>query len=324
MKLNSLGLALGLIAASSSASALNIALTNDDGWDSGGIQSLYDALIAAGHTVTLVGSSENQSGSSGAIDLGQGNVVVTKEREMPGGDQFSAALSSGSGAEPATAGQIAISIAESYGPVDLLVSGTNSGANIGAFTNVSGTVGAAVHGISLISGERLPSIAISTNEPQPLRECPAEDQEACEAANEAHYDVVSSWFVDFLHELEGKPGTLRWNEGLLPDGIGLNINYPVTDQIQGVTLNVQGMLPMVQGIYRGLPMGCYSDCNDLAEGDSAPAGIAGVELLDGEDVKLADTTSFSAGYVTIVPIQADLSVPVWDFVKFRPLVRKLN
>ncbi|NNC55023.1 MAG: hypothetical protein HKO07_04790, partial [Pseudomonadales bacterium] len=243
------------------ASGLNIALTNDDGWDSQGIQTLRSALIAAGHKVTLAGSSENQSGSSAAIDLGQGNVLVTKKFEdgvaAPGGDQYAISLASGAGAEPATAGQIAIAIAGQGGtPVDLLISGTNAGANVGAFTNVSGTVGATIHGVSFTTATRLPSIAISTNEPQSLRFCPVGNHDKCEAANLAHFEAVANWMVKFIAELEKKPGKLNKSGRLLPDGIALNINYPVSDEILGVQSNVQGLLPSMMGTL-GFPLACY-------------------------------------------------------------------
>ena len=60
-----LGLALlATIALASSSSALVIALSNDDGWDAPGIQAMKAALEGAGHTVTLAGPLDEQSGSS--------------------------------------------------------------------------------------------------------------------------------------------------------------------------------------------------------------------------------------------------------------------
>ena len=69
-------------------------------------------------------------------------------------------------------GQIAISIAEQVGPVDLLVTGINADANTGAGTNISGTVGATIVGISNLTGERIPGIALSTDEVNEIRDCP--------------------------------------------------------------------------------------------------------------------------------------------------------
>src|SRR5690242_743186 len=49
---------------------LRILLTNDDGWNAVGIVAVYDALVAAGHDVTVVAPLTNQSGVGGRITLG--------------------------------------------------------------------------------------------------------------------------------------------------------------------------------------------------------------------------------------------------------------
>ncbi|MBT8139525.1 MAG: 5'/3'-nucleotidase SurE [Gammaproteobacteria bacterium] len=322
--------ALMLSLVSTHVAALNIALTNDDGWDSQGIQTLRAALLSAGHKVTLAGSSENQSGSSAAIDFGQGNVLVTKKFEdgeaAPGGDQYAVSLSSGAGAEPATAGQIAIAIAGQGGAaVDLLISGTNAGANVGAFTNVSGTVGATIHGISLTTGARLPAIAISTNEPQPMLFCPVGNRAQCEAANLSHFEVVADWMIKFIAALEKQPGKLKKSKRLLPDGIALNINYPVSDEILGVQSNVQGRLPSMAGRALGLPLGCYGDCAGAAVNESIPAGVLEPKVLDGvEERKNADTAAFEGGYVSIVVINTDLTASKAERKLISRLVKNLN
>ena len=69
------------------ASALDIALTNDDGWDAPGIQIMRNALLAAGHNVTLAAPLTDQSGSSMALDLG---LSLTVKKEAAG--QYSVAL----------------------------------------------------------------------------------------------------------------------------------------------------------------------------------------------------------------------------------------
>ena len=57
------------------ASALNVLLTNDDGYDTPGIVALHRALKAAGHRVKRVAPAENQSGSSASLSLS--DVIVT-------------------------------------------------------------------------------------------------------------------------------------------------------------------------------------------------------------------------------------------------------
>ena len=335
---NLLAIVLGafLLSAAGPAVALNIALTNDDGWDAHGVQTLAEALIDAGHTVTLVGSTLNQSGTSAAIDLvGYGGLLVTKEHEGGDNDQYSLNdTSAGDGAYPGTAGQIAIDIAGQQGAVDLLISGTNAGANIGAFATLSGTVGAALHGISYVSGVRIPSVAISTDEPQPLRSCgedpgnPTEDEaDACEAANIAQFEIVAEWMTDFVAKLETKPGWLAREDGLLPEGIALNINHPI-GEILGSKLAVQGVLPSLGGSPIGLPistLNCFpgpqgKNCSDdLAEGDTVLAGITSQDFISAKERRHADTTAYNDGFVTIVPIANDLTASGINFLKLRHL-----
>jgi len=308
--------------------ALNIALTNDDGWDAPGIQVLHQVLLAAGHQVTLAGSSEQQSGSSAAGNIGHG-LVITKQLEdgvkPPAGDQYSVALDSGEGAEPATAGQVAIAIAEQNGtPVDLLLSGINAGANTGAFTNFSGTVGAAIHGISYASGRRIPSIAISTNEPRPMYRCAEGDTSLCEEKNRQHFEVVANWMVSFLAQLQEKPGALKQESGLLPEGVALNINYPVSDDIAGVKSAVQGVLPTFAGQSQGFLTGCRGDCVAAEVGLPVRGGIVGQLELNASDVTNADSPDFERGYVTIVPIDTDLTAPLFQRKKFNHLVERMN
>jgi 5'-nucleotidase len=111
---------------SSASSALVVALSNDDGWEAPRIQAMKDALEAAGHTVTLAGPLDEQSGSSAAINA-VSDLVIKKEAV----NEFSVALAGGTeGAEPATSALIAIGIAKTANDgvaPDLLVSGINAG-----------------------------------------------------------------------------------------------------------------------------------------------------------------------------------------------------
>jgi len=215
------------------AEALDIALTNDDGWNAPGIQALKEALRDAGHTVTLAGPLTNQSGSSAAVDLVA--LRVTKRAE----DEYSVALADGvTSAKPATSGLIAVGIVQEKGRLpDLLVSGINAGNNLGALTQVSGTVGAAIGAVAASFNGAVPAIAISTDEPD------------CDAAcQQHHYSVVAQFIVKFIAHLETKPGFLASEDRLLPDGIGLNINYPASDSIMGVKVAVQGQTAQLDGL----------------------------------------------------------------------------
>ncbi|HEY9547622.1 MAG TPA: 5'/3'-nucleotidase SurE, partial [Solimonas sp.] len=60
-----------LLAATMSAPswALNIVLSNDDGFEAANIRALYTELKAAGHDVVLSGPAQNNSGKGGALDF---------------------------------------------------------------------------------------------------------------------------------------------------------------------------------------------------------------------------------------------------------------
>jgi 5'/3'-nucleotidase SurE len=282
------------------ASALNIALTNDDGWSTYGIHALFNALTSAGHNVTLAGPLSGQSGSSAAIDvdaiLGSA-LVISKQAE----NVYSVATPDGS-AEPATSGAIATNIA---GSPDLLISGINDGANVGPTTQISGTVGATVVSIGRLIGNSVPAIAISTDE-------------RCEEGSSADDQVipnpedipgackeVADFIVELVDELEMLPHYKNGKSGLLPTGLALNINYPPEAPL-GVKWANQGRLPFIAqlGGAASLEIACYA-CSAIDVGQSSPGGIAGVTPITGKDVKNSDSDLFAEGYITIVPIEAD-------------------
>ncbi len=285
------------------ASALNIALSNDDGWDAPGIQAMKAALVSAGHTVSLAAPLDEQSGSSAAGNF-VSNLVVVKQGDSEGGNEFSVALSGGTeGAEPATSAMIAIDISGQLtgGPPDLVVMGINAGANIGAATQISGTVGGVIQTIANGLNGSLPAIAISTDE---LCE---EDTVECEAINAAHFANVASFLTDFIAHLETKPGNLAGEPRLLPDGVALNINYPplAPEEVQGVKVSVQGRLFLFGGVPLNIQFQCFGPCNALPVGVPTVGGIGGAGFDATPDVNNSDGANFSAGFITVVPIEAD-------------------
>lgn len=292
MNLKPLMLGAGLMFGAGTASALNIALTNDDGWSTPGIQALYDALTAAGHTVILAGPLDGQSGSGTAFNIGSLEITLQAE------NQYSVALEGGEeGAEPATAGAIGLSLVRDItgATPDLLVSGINDGANLAAATYTSGTVGAALHAAGLVlGGEEIPAIAISTDE-----RC-NEEEELGESCVE-----VAEFLVDYIDYLEQRPAFVRGSSTLIPFGRALNINYP-PEEPRGVKIARQGKLPQLGGSLRSIEMGC-ADCADLEVGASAQGGIVGTTPFEGEDdVTNSDQVLFSEGFITVVVVQPDL------------------
>ena len=296
----------------SGSTALNVALSNDDGWDAPGIQAMKTALETAGHTVTLAGPLDEQSGSSAATDF-VSNLEIKKQSP----NEYSVALAGGTeGAEPATSALIAIGIAKAANDdvaPDLLVTGINAGANVGAFTQVSGTVGSAIIGIANGFNGSVPAIAISTDEPCDEEDPPGGDLPACVALNATHYANVASFLADFIAHLETKPGFLASVPRLLPAGVGLNINYPPLppEDIQGVTLNVQGRLAVFGGTPLNIEFVCFA-CEFIPVGATSPGGIGGAGFDPTPDVKDSDASDFVAGFITVVPIEADYTASKHD------------
>ena len=72
-----------LLLGGTAAHALNIVLTNDDGFETANIQSLYTALRTAGHDVIMSAPYSGQSGTGGQIAFLQ--PIGPTEEQSPGG-----------------------------------------------------------------------------------------------------------------------------------------------------------------------------------------------------------------------------------------------
>jgi 5'-nucleotidase len=129
--------------------ALSILLVDDDGWDAPGITAAYDALVAAGHRVTIVAPLVNQSGKS--MSTGSEPLSVTR----PAGDEPKYAVD-GTPVDSLNIGLLGILKED---PPDVVVSGVNTGANVASNTNYSGTVGAA----AAAAEQGFPALAVSAD-----------------------------------------------------------------------------------------------------------------------------------------------------------------
>ncbi len=138
-----------LIVLPQTSAAIEILLTNDDGWDAPGISAAKGALEAAGHTVTVVAPLNNQSGVGGGLNTGVGSFVNVIEE---------AASVWSVDSTPADSVRAGLGAVLASNPPDLVISGANFGQNISRQgVNASGTVGAALQAMQ--SG--VPAIAIS-------------------------------------------------------------------------------------------------------------------------------------------------------------------
>lgn len=294
-----------ILAGSTHAFALNIVLSNDDGWSAPGVQAMKRALVAAGHNVYLVAPLDEQSGSSAAINLGSLTVVKQRDLADEGALEYSVALSGGAeGAEPATAAMVGIGIArQATGAIpNLVVSGINSGQNLGSATQISGTVGVATVALATLGGAQIPAIAISTDEP-----CDAEKTTGCAELNKAQYDRVAAFVARLIAQLNAEPSA-----PLMPVGVGLNINYPPIDPVKGAKVSRQGRALSLPGTGPiSITFGCLADCIGAPKGVPIQAGPTGFPPIDVQEAADADTTDNHDGYITIVPIVPDYTAGPW-------------
>lgn len=249
--------------------SLHILLTNDDGYGSVGIETLKEALRGAGHRVTVVAPKGNRSGSSASITFGAIRVV----EEAAG--EYSA------DGTPATCALLGLSaMADPAAPFDLLVSGTNAGANAGSATGISGTVGATTAAVGLGG---MPALAVSANEVA----------KEGEPGHRKHFEASAALAVEVVDRLVRTAG----DGPLLPPGTRLNLNVPGIpwSEVKGVRFAVQGTRAQF-----GLGF------EEKAPGVYAPAFRAPAA---GDDVEDSDAAALSDGFATIVLLDADYTAP---------------
>lgn len=144
---------------------MNILLTNDDGYNSRGINILKDKLAKYG-TVIVVAPDSPMSAKSTSITIGR-RLHMNKE----GKNIFSC------DGTPADCVSMAISLLDIK--FDLVVSGCNNGLNISYDTIYSGTIGACLQALMY----RIPAIAFST---------PYDQFDLVES----HFDEVFTYILD--------------------------------------------------------------------------------------------------------------------------------
>ncbi len=253
---------------------LHILLTNDDGIDAVGLQTLKEALRDAGHRVTVAAPASNQSGKSAAISFG----ALKVEERGPGEYAIDAT--------PATCAMFGMSaLADPEAPFDLLVSGTNHGANAGGAASVSGTVGATTVA-ALGLGGGLPAIAVSTD---PITADTADD------AFGEHFENVAGFAVRLIDALQRSAG----GDGLIPPGVRLNVNYPAREpeDIKGVRVAPQGGSFGLGVSFEEQVPGVWAPRLGRAPRSSGTASPDG------------DATLHADGWITIAPLDTDQTAP---------------
>lgn len=282
------GLAFLLFA--SQAWAFTIMLSNDDGCNAPGINVLANELESRGYNVTMYAPASNQSGQGSRIIVPGGGYIAqytVTNKDLAGkttkaSDRHCVAAklkaNGSAGADlppPFTSANETVSASPSESVVvglkamnpepDLVVSGINSAANSGVLTLYSGTVAAAVTALRL----DVPAIATS------------------KSVLQSDYQGAADFTADVVDQLVAN----EKNGKLLPEGIGLNINYPKDPQ--GVIFTRIGKASPVMLTAEKVHAGLFKTKIDL---DFSAQGIPR-EKIHQEGIALRE------GYISVSPIR---------------------
>ncbi len=131
---------------------MKVLLTNDDGYTAKGIRALARAVADRGHDVVIVAPERQRSAASHAVTLHK--PLRLKRDENAEEDRIEVYYTSGTPADSAMLG-----VLEVAPDCDIIISGINSGPNLGEDTIYSGTVAAAVEGALI--GKRAISVSLA-------------------------------------------------------------------------------------------------------------------------------------------------------------------
>ncbi|MGX2955813.1 5'/3'-nucleotidase SurE [Ursidibacter arcticus] len=171
---------------------MNILLSNDDGINAVGIQTLAKILRSAGHNVTVVAPDRNRSAASSCLTL----VDPLRVHRFDNGDYSVIA------GTPADCVHLALNGLLDT-PFDLVVSGINHGANLGDDVVYSGTVAAALEGRHL----PLASIAVSL----------VGHKDTNYLTGKCHFETAAQVVLDLLPKIK---------QDNIPTNQVLNVNVP--------------------------------------------------------------------------------------------------
>ncbi len=233
-----------------------ILVTNDDGYNAPGIRALVDSLVSIA-AVVVAAPEGQQSGVSHGIRLS--NPITVDEFSNKHGIEWYAI-----DARPATAMRLALDALIDTLP-DLVVSGINTGDNVGLTSWLSGTVAAAreaaFHGV--------PAIAVSMG-----------------AGTYEDYEAAAGFMKTLVQQLrEG---------GAIEPGMFLNVNVPAASSrpFMGVRVVRQSVAPNTSSYEPRT-----SPRRRLYFWDSWQPAF--------DDVDGTDLYGFNRGYIVITPFKID-------------------
>ncbi len=275
------------------AFALDIVLTNDDGFESAYTHAVYRQLKTAGHRVMISAPAQNQSAKGTASSFGPIAPLIhdTRAGSIKAGSPGLGSLPDNADihyvdSTPGCSVLYALDklVPERWGKgADLVISGPNYGYNLGSAAMDSGTISAARYAI----GRGVPAIAVSNgHKPTKFR--------GYQDLKEGNIDFeIADVVVRLVVQLETRAKQDR--KPLLPPGVGLNVNIPAFASGEGGKLRF-AMTRL------GLQMGVYFS-EDISQDPNVKAfGLevsGGSRLLVRRHTQSAETTpagGYRAGY----------------------------
>ena len=197
--LSSFFVVLLLCISGGAALALNILVSNDDGYQSPNLRALYHSLKEAGHQVLVSAPETDQSAQSASVHFFQ-PVTVGQDSSQPNIHYLS-----GTPVMAVLYGIDVLSKKQWQQKPDLIISGINCGHNTGLINPFSGTVAVAVTALR----RGIPAIAIS-----------GPSGHHCGSASDSLIYLVKPIIAALTNKLP-----------MLPEGFGLNINLPDPTQL---------------------------------------------------------------------------------------------
>lgn len=219
------------------ASALDIVIGNDDGFESALSHALYQKLKSAGHRVMISASTQDQSGQGSATTALRPLTQLAKDSRAGSVKAGAPALGALPGNDDVhyvdgTPGMAVLYAIDHLAPTqwhkrpDLVISGPNYGNNLAAAAVGSGTIAAALFAIN----RDIPGIAVSDAHSLRFRDF-SKLQEG-----DIDYEVADL-VVKLVARLERQ--AKQKHQPLLPPGIGLNVNIPAFAPGTGNSLKFQ-------------------------------------------------------------------------------------
>ncbi len=197
---------------------MKILLTNDDGISAAGMKCLVEMVVGLGHELYVVAPKRNRSGVGQGITLGK-NIEIIRS-DLHSSHEVVQECWSVDG-NPADA--VKFALGNKIVKPDLVLSGINSGPNLGRNVFYSGTVGAAMEGVF----HGVTSIALSVFNWQEPKWEPA-----------VHFgrEIVLKVIAMIEDDIEDIPAFL------------LNVNFPDKEisDVKGIRLTKQGLSGFVE------------------------------------------------------------------------------